>query len=43
MNKTMIELITCAIEQGYSIKIGKEIYIDLLVYLNLKEIEGGKK
>jgi len=33
MNKMdkLTELIICAIEQGYAIKIGKEIYIDLLI------------
>ena len=38
MNKQLQELIICSIEQGYSLKIGEQIYIDLLVYLRLKEI-----
>ena len=37
MNKLQ-ELIICAIEQGYSLKIGEQTYIDLLIYLRLKEI-----
>jgi len=38
MKNQLQELIICAIEQGYAIKMGKEIYIDLLVYLRLKEL-----
>jgi len=32
------ELMVCAVEQGYFIKIEDRIYIDLIVYLKLKEI-----
>ncbi len=38
MNKRIEELIICAIEQGYSFRMEGRIWIDLIVYLRLKEI-----
>lgn len=38
MIKRIQELTICAIEQGYSMKFEDKIWIDLTVYLILKEI-----
>lgn len=38
MIKRIQELIICAIEQGYSMKVEDRIWIDLIVYLKLKRI-----
>jgi len=41
-NQMFEELGICAIEQGYSFRIDKRIYIDLLIVIKLKEIIKGE-
>lgn len=38
IDKRLAELMVCAIEQGYFLKMENKIYIDLLTVFRLKEI-----